>query len=261
MLAAFGLSGPPVRLPGGSGGSWRTGDAVLKPVDAGEAELVWRTELFESLSGDGFRVARPVRALDGSVAVAGWTAARFVEGRHEPRWRDVIAVGELFHAALAGLSRPGFLDARTDPWSIGDRVAWGDLSVQSFGQVKHLERLAASLEPIGEPSQLVHGDLGGNVLFATGLPPAIIDFSPYWRPAGFASAIVVGDALTWEGADDSILDAVRHVPAFGQLLLRALIYRIVTDSILFPDAGPREDGADPYLPVVELAVRLARKGP
>ena len=55
----------------------------------------------------------------------------------------------------------------------------------------------------------MHGDLTGNVLFARGLPPAVIDFSPYWRPVGFASAVVVGDALLWEGADESLLDGRR----------------------------------------------------
>ena len=54
----------------------------------------------------------------------------------------------------------------------------------------------------------MHGDLTGNVLFADDLAPAVIDFSPYWRPTGFASAIVVGDALLWEGADETLLAAV-----------------------------------------------------
>ena len=37
----------------------------------------------------------------------------------------------------------------------------------------------------------MHGDLTGNVLFAEGLPPAILDLSLYFRPPGFATAVVL----------------------------------------------------------------------
>jgi hypothetical protein len=103
----------------------------------------------------------------------------------------------------------------------------------------------------------VHGDLTGNVLFATDLPPAIIDFSPYWRPTPFASAIVVADALVWEGADASLLGAVAHIDRFEQFLLRAIIYRAVTDRLFREHESIRPDAEDPYLPAVELALRLA----
>jgi hypothetical protein len=49
----------------------------------------------------------------------------------------------------------------------------------------------------------------------------VIDFSPRWRPPAFASAIVVADALIWEGADASVLDAVAHIENFSQYLVRA----------------------------------------
>jgi uncharacterized protein (TIGR02569 family) len=207
---------------------------------------------------EGFRVARPQRSVDGSLVVDGWCALEWVEGRHEERrWADIVAAGESFHAALAGVPRPDFIDRRTDPWVIGDRVAWGELPAGDFARVKHLDRLAAALRPIDKPSQLIHGDLCGNVLFADPLPPAIIDFSPYWRPPAFASAIVVADALTSEGADESLLDAVDHVEDFPQFLLRALIYRVVTDRLFRENEPIRPDDADPYLPVVDLACRLA----
>ena len=120
----------------------------------------------------------------------------------------VIAVGERFHAAIAGVPRPPFLDRRTNHWAIGERVAWSELPAEGFAHVKHLLRLVGALRPVDATrSQLVHGDLTGNVLFADDLPPAVIDFSPQWRPRGFASAIVVGDALLWEGADERLLAA------------------------------------------------------
>jgi hypothetical protein len=40
-------------------------------------------------------------------------------------------------------------------------------------------------------SQLVHGALTAIVLFEQGLAPAVIDFSPYWRPSASGEAVVV----------------------------------------------------------------------
>ena len=61
----------------------------------------------------------------------------------------------------------------------------------------------------------------------------------------------------WEGADESVLDAVSDVGDFPQYLLRALVYRGVTDRLFRHDEPLRPDDADPYLQPVELACRLA----
>ena len=190
---------------------------VLKPLDRSVNELEWEADLLGRVRGDGFRVSSPLRAAHGSLTVNGWYATVFLVGQHEPgRWADVIRTGEAFHAAVAAEPRPAFLDQRTDPWAIGDRVAWGDLPVSDFADAKHVARLAAARRPIDALDQLIHGDLSGNLLFAEGLPPAIIDLSPYWRPTAFATAIVVADALVWEGADTSLLSQVRHIEHFEQ---------------------------------------------
>jgi uncharacterized protein (TIGR02569 family) len=260
VLAAFAATAGAEPLGGGEGTAWRCGDLVLKPLEwsMSEEELEWQGEVLGAVREDGFRVPKLRRALDGRVLVDGWCAWERVEGRHdEQRWPEVIAAGERFHAALVGVPRPALIDARTDHWAIGDRVAWGELPADRFAHVKHLPRLLAALEPVDAPSQLVHGDLTGNVLFAPGLPPAVIDLSPYWRPTGFASAVVVGDALAWEGADESLLGAVEHIAAFPQYLLRALIYRIVVDALFREGEPDRPDDDDCFLDPVELACRLA----
>ncbi len=231
---------------------------MLKQLDLAEPELAWQAEVLATISCDGFRVALPLRTQTGELVVEGWCAWEAVAGRHERgRWPEIVAVGERFHAALAGVRRPDFIARRRDPWAIGDRVARGELPADEFAHVKHLTRLVAALRPISAQSQLVHGDLTGNVLFDDRLPPAVIDFSPYWRPPAFASAVVVADALVWEGARHDVLDAVAPGEDFEQYLLRALIYRVVTDRLFRPDEPARTDHADPYLPAVELACRLA----
>src|SRR5712691_9265367 len=94
-----------------------------------------------------------------------------------------------------------------------------------------LRSLLAALRPVRLQAQLVHGDLGGNVLFAAGEPPAVIDFSPYWRPPGLALAVAAVDALMWSGAAPAILDELAGQPELDQLLARALVYRLVTEII------------------------------
>ena len=53
----------------------------------------------------------------------------------------------------------------------------GQRSIELIGQ------LAALRRPTKSPSQLVHGDLYGTVLFAGTAAPGITDITPYWRPA------------------------------------------------------------------------------
>jgi uncharacterized protein (TIGR02569 family) len=258
VFAAFGRAEKPVRLSGGRGLAWRVGDLVFKPADLGP-ELEWQAEFLPSVRADGFRLTLPQRAADGALVVDGWTAWSYLPGEHRPgRWAEVIAVGERFHQALAGLPRPAFIAARSDPWAIGDRVAWGEAALDPYVHVEQAARLADVLEPVNANGQLVHGDLTGNVLFDDALPPAVIDLSLYWRPPAFASAIVVADALVWEGADERLLAAVAHLDPFGQFLARALLYRIVAAVEGGFEATGR-DFEDRYRPAVDLAVMLARR--
>jgi uncharacterized protein (TIGR02569 family) len=226
VLAAFGVT-KATPLPGGRGRSWRAGDLVLKPLDWTPHELAYQAEILAALDSDGFRVAPPLPQV-----VDGWTAAPFLEGAHvQGRWGDIIAVGSRFHAALQRFPHPAaLLSERDDPWATGDRVAWGEQAYDGIDDV------LAALRPVEAPSQLVHGDLTGNVLFHSTLPPAIIDFAPYWRPTEYASAIVVCDAICWEDAPAELADAVDP-----QQLLRAAIFRGVT-SLEFGADADRELG-------------------
>ncbi len=89
-------------------------------------------------------------------------------------------------------------------------------------------RLRAQPDPPDEP-QLVHGDLTGNVLFAAGLPPAVIDISPYWRPPSYAEGVVVADALCYHGASGSAFPMM-GVPLTA--VARALLFRVATTNAL-----------------------------
>ena len=235
MLAAFGASGDAlVPLAGGQGTVWRAGGVVLKPLDLSLDALRWQADVLSSATFDGVRVAVPLRSRTGDLAVDGWSAWPALAGRHEPRWAEIAAAGERFHRALAAVGRPSaLLDARTDRWAHADRIAWGEAPAGPRAGVPAVARLLSLRRPVRAASQLVHGDLSGNVLFASGLPPAIIDFSPYWRPAAYASAVVAVDAVAWYGAGMELLSREAARGGGVQFLVRALLFRILAEE----DAG------------------------
>jgi uncharacterized protein (TIGR02569 family) len=254
-VSSFGVSGVPTPLAGGEGKCWIVDTLVFKPC-ADAVEWAWLGERLPSVVQDGFRLALPTRTENGRWVVDGWCAHPFLEGAHPEngRWVDVLAVGEGFHRAVRELERPQFIDDRIDPWSIGDRVAWEEAEPP----VSHplLDVLLNVRRPVQLPAQVIHGDLSENVLFADSLPPAVIDVTPYWRPPGFASAIVVEDAIAWRDAEpDALIEATSSIRWFPQLLVRAVIYRLVTAMVF-----GRSD-VDSYANVAALAERLATAGP
>jgi uncharacterized protein (TIGR02569 family) len=251
VLDEFGAASEPRPLPGGQRIAWHAGDLVLKPLDMSLDALEWQADVLASVSATGFRVAAPRRSRTGTLVVEGWTAWPLLEGQHAPRWKEIIAVGERFHEALAGIKRPGaVLDARTDAWGHADRIAWGELPAGDVSAVPEIARLLVRRGPLSTSNQLVHGDLTGNVLFADGLEPAVIDFSPYWRPAGLASAIVAADAVVWHGGDVDLLSSVVHTREDYELLIRALLFRMLTH-------GDPAAHAHSYRSAIDYVDRLA----
>ncbi|WP_116203714.1 TIGR02569 family protein [Amycolatopsis circi] len=254
VLDAFECGGVPVRLEGGKGGTWRVGDVVLKPVEFAP-ETRWRAEALAAVTESAeFRIARPLRTGGGSwiagegadgpnssggnpsrspASAQGWEASRLVLGRPDTsRPDDAVRAGIAFHQAIAHLPRPEFLDLRTDPWAVGDRVAWEELPPDASATARRLlDPLLAARRPVELTAQAVHGDLPGNVLFAPGQPPAVIDWAVYWRPPSWAAAVAVADALCWYKAVPGLIDRWAHLPEWRQMLIRALVYRIVTHDL------------------------------
>jgi hypothetical protein len=205
-----------------AGSSWLVGDLVVKPE--GGPVFEWLASALAGVVSDDVRIVAPVGVHDG------WSATRWVAGSADPsNWAGILAAGRAFHRAVAHLPRPSCVDLRQDPWARADRVAWGELSLRFHPLFADLaRRLQRMIEPMGSP-QIVHCDLAGNVLFAPGLAPAVIDISPYWRPSEYAEAVVVADALCWSGAPASLpAEAGVSVPAVA----RALLFRMATTDLL-----------------------------
>jgi uncharacterized protein (TIGR02569 family) len=261
VLDAFGVPGEPMRLAGGYDGAWRCADLVLKRSDAPTAALEAEARVLASVPDRAFRLQRLRRAADGALAVDGWIARDHLEGRHEPgRWAEILEVADALNVALAAAGATDaapMVTVRTDPWSAADRIAWGETPIPDGEAYSHpaLRRLAAARRPVAASAQLVHGDLTGNVLFATDASPAVIDFSPYFRPPDYALGVVIADAVVWERAPLDLLRAVSGRPDGGQCLIRAILFRHVT-GILLDRRLPFDDAAERYEELVEAAIAL-----
>ncbi|WP_026930780.1 TIGR02569 family protein [Glycomyces tenuis] len=255
VLEAFAAVGEPHLLQGGQGKTWRVGSVVLKPAGLA-AESRWQASTLDALPDtDRVRIARPVRAVSGDWLHQGWEAWHHLAGRTDPTRCDAaIEAGAVFHELLAAVPRPDFLDIRDNWWSRGDRIAW-DLTAVAEAPV--IRRLMKARERVSLGEQLVHGDLLGNVLYEPGLPPAIIDWAPYWRSPAWAAAVAVIDALCWHGADNELLERWSHLAEWPQMLLRALLYRMITDLEASRAAGSGWQPHPAYEPVVKLVLTRA----
>lgn len=242
VLAAWSLADPEP-LDGGQGTTWRSGDVVLKPTIA-ERETTWlAAELAALPDRRDVRIIRPVAAHDGRWVVDAWCAWGWLEGTHQPhRWDEVLDVADRFHDAIADIAWSPALE-RSHAWARGDAFAWGetelDVPPSLASLVRELEARRTTLEL---PSQLIHGDLCNNVLFAddAGLAPAVIDVSPFWRPPRYAQAIVVADVVGWFGGDERTVAPLTRDDDGIQLLLRAILFRLGSAVVLCDDAGTPE---------------------
>ncbi len=237
-------------LPGGQGTSVYADGLVLKP-DADPVHTEWLAGVCARVRGPGFRLPAPAPALNGQLVVDGWAAFPSVEGapagdteRAAGVWLSIVHVSRALHHALRGEARPALLDGRTHKWAKADEIAWGSRPSVSHPDAEPLLGvLQRYMVDEGLENQLIHGDLSGNVLLGAGAAPAVIDFSPYWRPAAYGDAVVVVDALLWWDADPSLADVGRpqDLPVRRMDVLAGARHRLPGVGI----GGP--SGADPEL--------------
>jgi hypothetical protein len=146
-----------------------------------------------------------------------------------------------------------------DRWAVADRMAWGEVQPgDELVRLTQVERLFEARRKVELPSQLIHGDLTGNVLFAEGMAPAIIDLSLYWRPVGYGAATVVADALTDHGAPPETVRLLETFTDWPQLLLHAVLFRVFVSGLARMVSHSEEpDGYARLFPIV-LATVVAR---
>jgi uncharacterized protein (TIGR02569 family) len=240
VLAEFGVAGQLQPLAGGQRTVWRVGHLVLKRLDGPPDTVAWEAKVLERVGPDaGLRVAPPVASLDGAWVVQGWTAAPFVAGRPAGNdWSTIIATGHALHLSIQGADRPKFLDDRDDVWACADRMVW---NLACAPPRPELSAAFDARRPVDVPAQLVHGDLAGNVLVHDTLAPAVVDFSPYWRPTAWATAVVCADALLFAHEQPRLVlraaETAQGTAPSSQMLLRAVLFRLVTDVLVGRSPG------------------------
>lgn len=261
ILDAFQIEGDLLLLSGGRGTTVKVGDTILKQV-RDEKEYVWIAETMNSLKQDGFRLPMHLKTKNGQWIYKGWGASTYIEGQEiKGRWEEKVKVSRAFHKALSILLRPDFIGKGVHPWVIADKVAFGELPFEyheAFEPV--LSQLRAIIKPIDLPNQLIHGDMPGNILFHNDDIPVVIDFSLYWRPAEFATAIILVDGIVWEEAPDSIIDLMENTKDMNQLLVRAEIRRIMELYGLYKQFGQvdRLKEVNAHTHVIDLIVHRTK---
>ena len=255
VITAFNLSGEPVLLRGGQGAGYRVGDAVLKP--AGDAlETIWIAEINDMLVSDQFRVPKPLKARDGSWIYNGWTASAFLSGEHrEGAYAEAKELCCAFHQAFRSVQKPSWFDKKTDVFALADKAAWGEIPLPDYEPANdRLKKLVGLLRENTLENQLIHGDWGLNqILFHPSLPPAVLDLTPYFRPADYPIADMLISGIINHGNDLSILQLGNDVKEFEQLALRALLFR--TCTYVGFQVHPEND--DNWQPMIEKHLELA----
>lgn len=221
-------------LPGGVGGSFRAGDLVLSPGRDADV-MAWLSPILARLAvaleeepDSRLRLALPIPARDGSWVVDGWAATRFephLEGCDD--LEVVRKAGRLLHARLdARVRTPDpSLEARADRWAQAERMAFGEQEPDGAPEAVALAVEAlAGCTPDESARQLVHADLAGNVLRDPSGAAFVVDFSPAWRPVGWAEAVCVLDSVVDHGAHPLALASVTP-----QDLRRAIVFRVLSD--------------------------------
>jgi hypothetical protein len=229
-------------LDGGGGRAFVANDVVFKRVfDVGQA--LWLAEMLASLRERmDLRVIQPVPAQSGAWVVEGWSAWHRLEGTHRlGRWRDVLEVADRFHATTSGVAWSEAINAN-HAWAKADRFAWdeGGIDVPPSARplVNELIRRRGRLQL---PSQLIHGDLTDNVLFHERLAPAVIDISPFWRPARYAKAVVIADSVALSSVGVEAIQPLSD-PEGVELLVRATLFRVGAAIVLCQDDSARLAG-------------------
>lgn len=255
---SFAIDGQLARLPSGEGRTYRAADVIYRR-DPNLEENTFIGELYRSIEQHGFRVPLPLQSTPGTwTTPEGWTAWTFVSGQPATTadLAQVIPAIQAFHRALAHVERPAYLDRRDSPYDRADWLAWSDapeIDELVSGLIAPLMQRKRDVS--GLRSQLIHGDLNEqNILVAPGLPPALIDMTPYWRPPEFALAVLAFWIGPYRG-DADVLPLFAAIPAFDQMLIRMAL-RTIFVSQEFARLGAEIDSVErEYGPAVEIVCR------
>jgi len=233
IIKAFNITGAVTKLAGGQGTSIKVGEYVLKPVD--DADYTnWCMTVLDDIIPRGYRIAKPIRSMYGNYVYKNYVCTKFEIGVEQDGMIDEkLKISKAFHNDLRTRS---FLDMpyADDPWSNAHRIVWREMRLPE--QIHSLSKgivapLLMRLDNRNRKNgQIIHSDLGGNILFDKSLEPLIIDFSPTIGTRDYADAIMVCDQIAWAGISLNFLDRIPD----KQNILRAVLFRLITMVLFDP---------------------------
>lgn len=190
-LAAWGLQGTPILLPGGHRNTvLRVGAHVLKTTRRSEAALRWLGPLQDIAEAQGLATPRLIAATNGMLCINGWTCEPFLPGTPTPPTRISGAMTALHEAARILPPRPDFPGTQI----LQSMMAAGDVDL-NITPVALVTALRAAWAELPTARTAIHGDLNAsNILTGQDGRIALID----WDEARQDSAVF--DRVQWNAA-------------------------------------------------------------
>ncbi len=257
LKTAFNANGDPTPLEGGQGTSFLIGDIVLKPIDNPDY-FTATAKIWNTLTPGGYKTVKHLLSADGYFVEHGYCASRFLPMTEDDNaLRQKLDVSKTLHADLLKLGIDK-LPHSPDPWTKANRVLWlGDKPpvLSDSEKASLFTFLQGALHPITDSLQLIHSDLGGNILFDENNVPVVIDFSPAIAPKRYADSIIVSDSIAWAGLPIDSLQLLTPFDEYREYVKYAVAFRVLT--LLFCDdktAEQAETEWQQYKPIWDYAV-------
>lgn len=194
-LAAWGLTGTPVPLPGGHRNTvLRVGDHVLKTTRRSEAAIAWLLPVAVRASVSGLTMPRLLRTSSGDFVADGWTCEAFHPGiaTSPVEIADRMAA---FHTQTSDLpQRAGFATAR----DMLHQTKCGDIDLSAMPPAL-VASLRQAWSALSGPPAIIHADLNAsNILRASDGTVTLIDWDEARRD------VPLFDTVTWHTPHDPI---------------------------------------------------------
>ncbi len=239
---AFNLKNEGVPLKGGQNNSYRFGDIIIKKNDGDNVNYEVTAKILNEIESPHYRVAKPIPSQNGRYIERGYIATHFEQGYHNSeRIEETISLSKIFHKDLEKFDISLYKKSNTQ-WAIAMDILFRNREIPIYADENNLDicnEMLSILPPTHDPLQIIHADIGGNVLFHDTLPPCIIDFSPNIAPAKMAEAIIISDAVAWGNRNLDIIKYLVPHEKYEPYLLYAVMFRLL--SALVKKSGTQEE--------------------
>jgi len=226
----FNLSGNGEPLEGGQGLSYKFENVVIKPVwDRGLYEFI--SPIYNSLDCNGYRISRHLKSLNNNFVESGYGATSFEPGFHvKSELKKKLYISGLFHKDLRKIRIDNF-PKPGNPWNLANEIIWKHEKIpEDVNKLYkfYCEKIIEQLPEVKDDFQLIHADIGGNILFHESLDPLIIDFSPVIGPVKYANAIMICDAIAWDSEKMKSIYFLSPLTEYIPYIKYAVAFRIIT---------------------------------